>query len=224
MTAPRTADTVRSSPASAAASPAHSDQAVWAAIEAERARQEAQLELIASENHASREVIAAMGTVLTNKYAEGYPGRRYYGGCEHVDTVEDLARDRAKQLFGCTHANVQPHSGTQANIGALMAMLAPRDRILAMSLDHGGHLSHGHPKNFSGVFYEIHAYGVEKESERLDMDRVRSLAREVRPKLILAGASAYSRTLHSGGRRSSLRSIEAVVGRTSGGRSPAVVP
>jgi glycine hydroxymethyltransferase len=171
------------------------DDAVWTAIEAERARQESQLELIASENHASREVIAAMGTVLTNKYAEGYPGRRYYGGCEHVDTVEELARERAKTLFGATHSNVQPHSGTQANIGVLMALLEPRDKILAMSLDHGGHLSHGHPKNFSGLFYEIHSYGVEKESERIDMDRVREAAQRVRPKLLLAGASAYSRTL-----------------------------
>ncbi|MBI5364979.1 MAG: serine hydroxymethyltransferase [Planctomycetes bacterium] len=171
------------------------DAAVWSAIEAERVRQEAQLELIASENHASREVIAAMGTVLTNKYAEGYPGRRYYGGCEHVDTIEDLARARAKALFGCTHANVQPHSGTQANIAALMALLQPRDTILAMSLDHGGHLSHGHPKNFSGLFYAIHSYGVEKGTERIDMDRVREKALLVRPKLLLAGASAYSRTL-----------------------------
>ena len=173
----------------------HSDSAVWNAVEAERARQEAQLELIASENHASREVMAAMGTVLTNKYAEGYPGRRYYGGCEHVDVVEELARERAKTLFGATHANVQPHSGTQANIAVLMALLQPRDRILAMSLDHGGHLSHGHPKNFSGLFYEIHSYGVEKGSERIDMQRVREQALAVRPKLLLAGASAYSRTL-----------------------------
>ena len=171
------------------------DREVWAAIDAEVERQEAQLELIASENHASAEVIAAMGTALTNKYAEGYPGRRYYGGCEHVDRVEDLARDRAKALFGCTHANVQPHSGTQANVAALMAMLAPRDKILSMSLDHGGHLSHGHPKNFAGLFYEVHSYGVEKGTERLDMDRLRDRAREVRPKLIIAGASAYSRTL-----------------------------
>jgi glycine hydroxymethyltransferase len=171
------------------------DDVVWTAIEAERARQEAQLELIASENHASLEVIAAMGTVLTNKYAEGYPGRRYYGGCEHVDTVEELARERAKALFGATHANVQPHSGTQANIAVLMALLAPRDKVLALSLDHGGHLSHGHPKNFSGLFYEIHAYGVERESERIDMDRVRERALAVRPKVLLAGASAYSRTL-----------------------------
>jgi len=173
----------------------NSDDAVWKAVEAERARQEAQLELIASENHASREVISAMGTVLTNKYAEGYPGRRYYGGCEHVDVVEELARERAKALFGASHVNVQPHSGTQANIAVLMALLQPRDRILAMSLDHGGHLSHGHPKNFSGLFYEIHSYGVEQASERIDMQRVREQALAVRPKLILAGASAYSRTL-----------------------------
>ncbi|MEY2783826.1 MAG: hypothetical protein RL277_29 [Planctomycetota bacterium] len=171
------------------------DAAVWTAIDAEAARQEAQLELIASENHASREVMAAMGSVLTNKYAEGYPGRRYYGGCEHVDTVEELARERAKRLFGATHANVQPHSGTQANIAVFLALLQPRDRILAMSLDHGGHLSHGHPKNFSGMLYEIHSYGVERESERIDMDRVRETALKVRPKLLLAGASAYSRTL-----------------------------
>ncbi len=171
------------------------DQPVWKEIEAERARQEAQLELIASENHASREVMAAMGTVLTNKYAEGYPGRRYYGGCEHVDVVEELARERAKSLFGASQANVQPHSGTQANIAVLMALLQPRERILAMSLAHGGHLSHGHPKNFSGLFYEIHSYGVEPGSERIDMQRVREQALAVRPKLILAGASAYSRTI-----------------------------
>ena len=132
-----------------------SDADVWAAIDAECARQEDQLELIASENHASPEVVAAMGTALTNKYAEGYPGRRYYGGCEHVDDVENLARSRAKQVFKVGYANVQPHSGTQANMGALMAMLSPGDRVLAMDLDHGGHLSHGHPKNFSGVFYNF---------------------------------------------------------------------
>jgi len=171
------------------------DPAVWAAIDAEQNRQETQLELIASENHASREVMAAMGSVLTNKYAEGYPGRRYYGGCEHVDTVEELARERAKRLFGATHANVQPHSGTQANIAVFLALLQPGDAILAMSLDHGGHLSHGHPKNFSGMLYQIHSYGVERGSERIDMDRVREAALRVRPKLLLAGASAYSRTL-----------------------------
>jgi len=172
-----------------------SDAEVWDAVDLEAERQEVQLELIASENHTSQEVMAAMGTVLTNKYAEGYPGRRYYGGCEHVDTVEQLARERAKSLFGCTHANAQPHSGSQANMGALMALCEPGDRVLGMSLDHGGHLSHGHPKNFSGVFYDFHSYGVEKESECIDMDRVREIAREVKPRVLLAGASAYSRTL-----------------------------
>ncbi|MCY2961718.1 MAG: serine hydroxymethyltransferase [Planctomycetota bacterium] len=171
------------------------DRAVWAAVDAEGEREERQLELIASENHASREVMAAMGSVLTNKYAEGYPGKRYYGGCEHVDVVEDIARARAKELFGAAAANVQPHSGTQANMAACIALLAPGDRILAMSLDHGGHLSHGHPKNFSGIFYAIESYGVEKGSERIDMDRVREKALATRPKVILAGASAYSRTL-----------------------------
>jgi glycine hydroxymethyltransferase len=186
-----------STPAASAQFPGalRTDPAVWAAIDAEQNRQETQLELIASENHASREVMAAMGAVLTNKYAEGYPGRRYYGGCEHVDTVEELARERAKRLFGATHANVQPHSGTQANIAVFLALLQPGDAILAMSLDHGGHLSHGHPKNFSGMLYQIHSYGVERGSERIDMDRVREAALRVRPKLLLAGASAYSRTL-----------------------------
>ena len=171
------------------------DGPVWAAVDAELARQEAQLELIASENHTSAEVIAAMGTVLTNKYAEGYPGRRYYGGCEYVDVVENLARERAVELFGAAHANVQAHSGTQANIAALMALARPGDPVLAMSLDHGGHLSHGHPKNFSGVFYEFHSYGVERDTERIDYDIVRDLARAVRPRVLMAGASAYPRTL-----------------------------
>jgi glycine hydroxymethyltransferase len=161
----------------------------------EEKRQQDQLELIASENHASPEVIAAMGTALTNKYAEGYPGRRYYGGCEFVDEVEDLARDRAKELFGSERANVQPHSGTQANMAAFMAIMNPGDKVLAMSLDHGGHLSHGHPKNFSGVFYDFHSYGVDKATERVDMDQVRDQAKAVRPKVLLAGASAYSRPL-----------------------------
>jgi glycine hydroxymethyltransferase len=172
-----------------------SDDPVWQAVANEERRQEAHLELIASENHTSAEVLAAMGTCLTDKYAEGYPGKRYYGGCENVDAVEELCLARARALFGAEAANVQPHSGTQANVAALMALLAPRDRILALSLDHGGHLSHGHPKNFSGLFYEIHAYGVERGSERIDMDKVRAKALAVRPKLLLAGASAYSRTL-----------------------------
>jgi glycine hydroxymethyltransferase len=174
---------------------AHSDTEIWQAIAAESRRQEAQLELIASENHTSLEVMAAMGSPLTNKYAEGYPGRRYYGGCEHVDTAENLARSRAKELFQAGYANVQPHSGTQANMGALMAICEPGARVLAMRLDHGGHLSHGHPKNFSGIFYEFHAYGVERGSERIDMDVVRQRALEVRPQVLLAGASAYSRLI-----------------------------
>ena len=171
------------------------DDQTWAAIDAETERQERQLELIASENHASAEVIAAMGTALTNKYAEGYPGRRYYGGCEHVDTVEDLARDRVRELFGAERANVQPHSGTQANMAALMAICDPGATVLAMSLDHGGHLSHGHPKNFSGVFYDFHHYGVTEGDEVIDMDEVRDKALALRPAVLLAGASAYSRTL-----------------------------
>ena len=172
-----------------------SDDPVWQAVHQEERRQEEHLELIASENHTSAEVLAAMGTVLTDKYAEGYPGKRYYGGCENVDQVEELCLARARKLFGAEAANVQPHSGTQANIAVLMALLQPRDRILAMSLDHGGHLSHGHPKNFSGLYFEIHSYGVSRASERVDMDEVRAKALAVRPKLLLAGASAYSRTL-----------------------------
>jgi glycine hydroxymethyltransferase len=173
----------------------HQDRAVWDAVAREARRQDRQLELIASENHTSLEVMAAMGTVLTNKYAEGYPGRRYYGGCEHVDEIEDLCRDRAKELFAAERANVQAHSGTQANIAALMALCEPDDRVLGMSLDHGGHLSHGHPKNFSGIFYRFASYGVERGTERIDMDRVREQALEFRPKVVLAGASAYSRIL-----------------------------
>lgn len=209
-----------------------SDEAVWAAVDLEARRQEAQLELIASENHTSREVMAAMGTCLTNKYAEGYPGRRYYGGCEHVDTVEDLARARAKELFGSTHANVQAHSGTQANVAALMALCKPGDRVLAMSLDHGGHLSHGHPKNFSGVFYEFHSYGVDRESERLDMDHVRERAREVRPAVLMAGASAYSRVIDFEAFASIASEVEArllvdmahIAGLVAGGVHPSPVP
>ncbi|MBL6720138.1 MAG: serine hydroxymethyltransferase [Planctomycetes bacterium] len=173
----------------------HTDDAVWSAVAQEQARQERQLELIASENHTSREVMAAMGSPLTNKYAEGYPGRRYYGGCEHVDTVEDLARERAKELFGAERANVQPHSGTQANMAALMALCDPGDRVLAMSLDHGGHLSHGHFKNFSGVFYDFHSYGVRESDGLLDMEAIRAQAKELQPKVLIAGASAYSRVI-----------------------------
>ena len=222
--------------ASAAARTAHDDREVWDAVALEGARQERQLELIASENHTSREVMDAMGSVLTNKYAEGYPGRRYYGGCEHVDTVEVLARDRARALFGPgdedLRANVQAHSGTQANIAALMALCQPRDRVLAMSLDHGGHLSHGHPKNFSGMFYEFVSYGVERGSERLDMERVREIARATRPKVILAGASAYSRALDFAAFAAIAREVDArllvdqahIAGLVAGGMHQSPVP
>jgi glycine hydroxymethyltransferase len=218
------------------ASAVRTDEAVWEAVDLEARRQETQLELIASENHTSAEVMAAVGTVLTNKYAEGYPGRRYYGGCEHVDTVEDLARERAKELFGKgdadVRANVQPHSGTQANIAALMTLCQPGDKVLAMSLDHGGHLSHGHPKNFSGVFYRFSSYGVERGSERLDMDRVREIAREVRPDVIMAGASAYSRIIDFSAFADIAREVEArllvdqahIAGLVAGGVHPSPVP
>ena len=210
----------------------HSDDQIWSAVEAECQRQEDQLELIASENHASEEVMAAMGTPLTNKYAEGYPGRRYYGGCEHVDSVENTARSRAKELFSVGYANVQPHSGTQANMGALMALCEPGDRVLAMSLDHGGHLSHGHPKNFSGVFYEFHGYGVDRDTERLDLDQVRAQAEELRPKVLLAGASAYSRIIDFEAFGDIARSVDAhlfvdmahIAGLVAGGVHPSPVP
>jgi len=169
------------------------DPDVHAAIEAEVGRQDRDLELIASENYCSVAVREAVGSVLTNKYAEGYPGRRYYGGCEHVDTVERLARDRAKALFGAERANVQPHSGSQANMAVLMALLEPGDVYLSMDLAHGGHLTHGHPLSFSGRLFAPVFYGVDRDSERIDMDEVERLAKEHRPKLILCGASAYSR-------------------------------
>ena len=208
------------------------DGEVWASIERERDRQERQLELIASENHASREVMAASGTCLTNKYAEGYPGRRYYGGCEHVDEVENLARERAKAVFGARYANVQPHSGTQANMGALMAMAEPGAKVLALSLDHGGHLSHGHPKNFSGVFYDFHSYGLDRDTERIDMDEVARRAREVQPKVMIAGTSAYSRTLDFGAYRAIADEVGAlllvdqahIAGLVAAGVHPSPVP
>jgi len=158
-------------------------------------RQREHLELIASENFAPQAVLEAQGTVLTNKYAEGYPKARWYGGCEFVDEAEDLARDRVKQLFGAEYANVQPHSGTQANMAVMMAVLEPRDTILAMDLACGGHLSHGHPLNFSGKFYNIITYGVDKDTEHIDCDQVEKLALEHKPKMIIAGASAYSRII-----------------------------
>lgn len=171
------------------------DPAVWDAIEQERSRQRDGLELIASENYTSAAVMEAVGTVLTNKYAEGYPGRRYYGGCEHVDVVESLARDRAKALFGAEHANVQPHAGSQANMAVFMTVLQPGETFLAMDLSHGGHLTHGMNLNFSGQLYRAIHYGVRPDDHRIDFDQVVRLAREHRPKLIVAGASAYPREI-----------------------------
>jgi len=175
-----------------------SDSRAYEILEAEVRRQAHCLELIASENHVSRPVLESVGSVLTNKYAEGYPGRRYYGGCEHVDEAEDLARDRAKQLFHCDHVNVQPHSGSQANTAVYMAVLEPGDTILSLDLAHGGHLSHGLKVNFSGRFYKIVHYGVNRETETFDMAEVRRLAKEHKPKLIITGASAYPRMVDFG--------------------------
>ncbi len=172
-----------------------SDPDVWNAIDAERARQQDGLEMIASENYTSPAVLAAQGSELTNKYAEGYPGRRYYGGCEHVDVVERLAINRVKTLFQAEHANVQPHSGAQANMAVYFACLQPGDTILAMDLKHGGHLTHGMHLNFSGQLYNVVHYGVRKDNERIDFDQVSQLAKEHKPKLIVAGASAYSREI-----------------------------
>jgi glycine hydroxymethyltransferase len=169
------------------------DPVIAAAIQDEVRRQEEGLELIASENFVSLAVLEATGCVMTNKYAEGYPGRRYYGGCEFVDVAESLAIDRAKRLFGAEHVNVQPHSGAQANMAVYMAVLKPGDTMLGMNLAHGGHLTHGHPLNFSGKYFKIVPYGVTKTDERIDYDELASLAREHHPKLIVVGASAYPR-------------------------------
>ena len=170
------------------------DKEVGQAVELEFGRQSGNLELIASENIVSKAVMLAMGTVLTNKYAEGYPGKRYYGGCEDVDIVENIAIERAKQLFGCDYANVQPHSGAQANTAAFFAMLEPGDTFMGMSLDHGGHLTHGSPVNLSGKYFKAVSYGVNDDGV-IDYEEVRKIALEVKPKLIVAGASAYARTL-----------------------------
>ena len=171
------------------------DPDIFDTIKAERDRQMSVIELIASENLVSKAVLEAMGSVLTNKYAEGYPAHRYYGGCVVVDIAENLARDRAKQLFGAEHANVQPHSGAQANTGVYFATLKPGDTVLGMNLSHGGHLTHGSPVNISGKYFSFVAYGVDKTTERIDYHEVRSLAKEARPKLIVAGASAYPRVI-----------------------------
>jgi glycine hydroxymethyltransferase len=171
------------------------DPQVAEAIRGELKRQQNKIELIASENFVSPAVLEAMGSVLTNKYAEGYPGRRYYGGCEYVDVVEELARDRAKQLFGAEHANVQPHSGAQANMAVYFAVLEPGDTVLGMNLAHGGHLTHGSPVNFSGQLYKFVSYGVDPETHLINYDEVRRLALEHKPKLLVAGASAYPRSI-----------------------------
>jgi glycine hydroxymethyltransferase len=171
------------------------DPEVWRAIDGERLRQQHGLEMIASENYASPAVLAAQGSVLTNKYAEGYPGRRYYGGCEFVDIAEQLAIDHLLKLFGADRANVQPHSGAQANMAVYLAALQPGDTILAMDLAHGGHLTHGMRLNFSGKYFRIVGYGVTKETERIDFDQVARLAREHKPNLVIAGASAYCREI-----------------------------
>lgn len=171
------------------------DPAVFEAIEKETNRQQTHLELIASENFTLPAVMQAMGSTLTNKYAEGYPAKRYYGGCEFVDVVEQLAIDRAKQLFGAEHANVQPHSGSQANIAVYTAVLKPGDKILSMSLEHGGHLSHGHPMNLSGMLYRIVPYGVDEKTGRIDYDKLEETAMAEKPKLIVVGASAYPRII-----------------------------
>jgi glycine hydroxymethyltransferase len=174
------------------------DPQVWQAIADERRRQQQGLEMIASENYTSPAVLEAQGSVLTNKYAEGYPGRRYYGGCEYVDVVERLAIDRVLQIFGAERANVQPHSGAQANMAVYFACLEPGDTLLAMDLAHGGHLTHGMALNFSGKLYRVVGYGVRKDTEQIDFDQVARLAREHRPKLVVAGASAYPREIDFG--------------------------
>ena len=172
-----------------------SDPALWKSLQSERRRQKEGLELIASENYTSAAILEAAGTVLTNKYAEGYPGKRYYGGCEFVDEIEDLARNRAKELFGADHVNVQPHAGSQANMAAYMSVLKPGDTVLAMDLSHGGHLTHGMGLNFSGKLYNFVHYGVRESDHRIDFDQVVRLARENKPKMIVAGASAYPREI-----------------------------
>ena len=171
------------------------DPAIAEAIQKETGRQEYSLEFIASENFVSEMVLEAQGSVLTNKYAEGYPGKRYYGGCEFVDVAEQLAIDRAKELFGAEHANVQPHSGSQANMAVYFSVCEPGDTILGMNLAHGGHLTHGSPVNFSGKLFNVVPYGVKKETGRIDYEEVERLAEQHKPKLIVVGASAYSRTL-----------------------------
>ena len=208
------------------------DPEIFDAIAAEEKRQRENIELIASENFTSRAVMEAQGSVLTNKYAEGYPRKRWYGGCENVDIAEQLAIDRAKQLFGCEHVNVQPHSGTQANMAVYFAAIKPGDKILTMNLAHGGHLSHGHPANFSGKFYQVTHYGVDQKTEQIDYDALQKLAEEVRPAMITAGASAYPRTFDFPRLRQIADSVGAILfidmahiaGLVAGGQHPSPMP
>jgi glycine hydroxymethyltransferase len=208
-----------------------SDPEIYEAVVAEAERQHGTLELIASENFTSTAVLQAAGTVLTNKYAEGYPGRRYYGGCEHVDVAESLAIARALLLFGGDHANVQPHSGAQANMAAYFALLEPGDTLLGMNLSHGGHLTHGSPVNFSGRLYRAVSYGV-GDSGRIDYDQVRDQARRHRPKVVVAGASAYSRIIDFEAFAGIAREVDAklmvdmahIAGLVAGGVHPSPVP
>ena len=222
-----TTDSSHTSPSLAAADPE-----IAAAIEKEHKRQFEHIELIASENFTSRAVMEAQGSCLTNKYAEGYPGRRWYGGCEYVDIVETLAIERAKRLFGAEHVNVQPHSGSQANMAVYFSTLQPGDRILTMDLAHGGHLTHGHKANFSGKLYEVHHYGVDKGTETIDYDGLARQAEQVRPKMITAGASAYSRTIDFQRMREIADSVGALLfvdmahisGLVAGGAHPSPFP
>ena len=208
------------------------DPEIFDAIEAEEKRQRENIELIASENFTSRAVMEAQGSCLTNKYAEGYPGKRWYGGCENVDTVEQLAIDRAKRLFDCEHVNVQPHSGAQANMAVYFSVLKPGDKILAMNLAHGGHLTHGHPANFSGKFYTVSQYGVSEKTEHIDYDALQKQAEEVRPAMITAGASAYPRIIDFPRLRQIADSVGALLfidmahisGLVAGGQHPSPIP
>jgi len=210
----------------------NTDPEIHAAIQGELDRQEHGLEMIASENFVSPAVLATMGSVMTNKYAEGYPGKRYYGGCEYVDEAERLARDRARQLFGSERANVQPHSGTQANITAYMAFLEPGDTIMGMNLSHGGHLSHGHPLNFSGKFFKVVPYGVKEGEETIDYEALAEIAERERPKLIMCGASAYPRFIDFARFREVADAVGAILvvdmahiaGLVAGGAHPSPVP
>ncbi len=208
------------------------DPEIGAVVDAELMRQRDQLEMIASENFTSRAVMEAMGSVLTNKYAEGYPDKRYYGGCEHVDTAENLARDRVCELFGADHANVQPHSGSTANMIAYLAFLQPGDKLLGLSLSHGGHLTHGHPVNFSGLLFNAIHYEVDRETETIDYDALREQAKRERPKVIMGGASAYPRFWDYEAMRSIADEVGAVLmfdmahvaGLIAGGVHPSPVP